>query len=134
MEADGSNLMALTDNEDDYECNNWSPDYWDRYPSWSPDGGQIIFASERSGDRGIYVMNSDGTGQTKLFSGDIYYVAPSSSPDGTQIAFAVTRHDSPDIYVMDSDGTEAFPITYDSGLKAPIQDLRIDRDAVMGEV
>ena len=134
MDADGSNLMALTDNEDDYECDNGLPDYWDRYPSWSPDGGQIIFASERSGDRGIYVMNSDGTGQTKLFSGDIYYVAPSWSPDGTQIAFAVTRHDSPDIYVMDSDGTEAFPITYDSGLKAAIQDLRIDRDAVMGEV
>ena len=29
-------------------------------PAWSPDGSQIVFATDAQGD-GIYVMNADGT-------------------------------------------------------------------------
>ena len=35
-------------------------------PAWSPDGGKIAFGSWRDYPPEIYVMNADGTGQTRL--------------------------------------------------------------------
>ena len=51
MAADGSNLRSLTSTKG----SDYSPD-------WSPDGTQIIFASDRDGNWEIYVMNADGSG------------------------------------------------------------------------
>ena len=77
-------------------------------------------------------MNADGTGQSRLADG---YLTPSWSPDGTQIAFSLMGNNgAPDIYVMDADGSAPTPLTYDYGLQEAIQDLKVDRDAVMGEV
>ena len=36
------------------------------YPTWSPDGKQILFDSERDGNTEIYVMKADGSSQTRL--------------------------------------------------------------------
>jgi Tol biopolymer transport system component len=58
-------------------------------PDWSPDGSRIAFQSNRSGDFGIWVMNADGSGQTRLTGrggfGDFY---PSWSPDGRRIVYS----------------------------------------------
>ena len=61
MGSDGSNPRRLTDNS--------APD---RYPSWSPDGRHIAFASDRDGNRNIYVMElgEDSGGGTPLDHGD----------------------------------------------------------------
>jgi TolB protein len=61
INADGSGSMQLTDdpthrNSDD--------------PSWSPDGRKILFSTGRSGTVELWVMNSDGTGQHRLFQID----------------------------------------------------------------
>ena len=53
-------------------------------PSWSPDGTQIAFRSERSGQPEVWVMNADGTGQRQLAAG----LSPAWSPDGSLIAFS----------------------------------------------
>jgi TolB protein len=38
----------------------------DGKPTWSPDGRQLAFASNRDGNDEIYVMNADGTGLVNL--------------------------------------------------------------------
>jgi TolB protein len=70
-----------------------------------PDGSKIVFTSKRDGNYEIYVMNADGSGQTRVTddpAGDHY---PTWSPDGTKIAFASKRDGDFDIYVMNPDGS-----------------------------
>ena len=55
MDADGGNKTRLTTSRGkDYDI------------AYSPDGSKIIFSSNRSGHYELYVMNRDGSGQTRL--------------------------------------------------------------------
>jgi len=83
------------------------------HPSWSPDGSKIAFTSLRDGDREIYVMAADGSGQTNLTN------SPGSddnlatwSPDGSRIAFFSERDGNPEIYVMAADGSDPVRLTH----------------------
>ena len=73
INADGTNLTRLTR----------SP--WPEFDAtWSPDGTQIAFRSERGGDPEIWLMNADGSGRHRLTRG----LSPAWSPDGSKIAYA----------------------------------------------
>ena len=56
-------------------------------PAWSPDGTKIAFTTDRDGNFEIYVMNADGTGQTRLTNNAAADDEPAWSPDGSKIAF-----------------------------------------------
>jgi Tol biopolymer transport system component len=88
----------------------------DSDPAWAPDG-RIVFFSRRDGDAEIYVMNADGSGQTRLTTVGGDDTAPKFSPDGTRIVFASTR-DSGDseIWVMDADGSNPVRLTTSVGV------------------
>ena len=70
--------------------------------------GQIAFASRRDGNTDIYVMNPDGSEQTRLTTNAGLDVSPAWTPDGSKIAFASDRDGtgSTEIYVMNADGSE----------------------------
>ena len=90
----------------------------DDQPSWSPDGTQLVFRSNRDGKLDIYVMGSDGSNPTRLTAED-YNGSPSWSPDGTKIAFSSGDTDGDAIYVMGSDGSDATRLTYQGNNGSP---------------
>ncbi len=77
-------------------------------PAFSHDGTKIAFTGA---DNGIYVMDADGSGVTKLTNGG----SPAWSPDGSQIAFV-----SGGICIMNADGSNVTRITSDPALGGPL--------------
>jgi Tol biopolymer transport system component len=49
-------------------------------PAWSPDGSRIAFESYRDGNFEIYVMNADGSGQTRITNNTANDESPDWSP------------------------------------------------------
>lgn len=76
-------------------------------PAWSPDGQKLVFASDRDGDRDIYVVNVDGSDLTNLTDDADRDGDPAWSPDGTQLAF--TEPEGVSIMRLDGSGTR--PLT-----------------------
>jgi len=73
--------------------------------------GKIAFATNRDGNFEIYVMNPDGSGQTRLTNNNAEDWRPSWSPNGTKIAFQSDRDGNWKIYVMNADGTGVTRLT-----------------------
>jgi len=69
------------------------------FPAWSPDGKQLVFQSNRTGDFQLYVMNPDG-GDVKRWTATHEDARAVWSPDGSQIAFTRRRARSMDIWVL----------------------------------
>jgi TolB protein len=101
MNADGTDERRFSTDPLIQACRGTAAD-------WSPDGTKIVFVCEPAeGNGGIYVVNADGSGLTRLTTsiariGDTW---PVWSPNGRKIAF-VRHTDGPnDLYVMRADGT-----------------------------
>jgi len=74
-------------------------------PQYSPDGGKIVFMSDRSGSKEIWVCNSDGLNPVQLTSfGGPGVGTPRWSPDGLRIAFDGTKEGHANIYVINAAG------------------------------
>jgi Tol biopolymer transport system component len=101
--VDGSATIALTQGSAYHaEC------------AYSPDGSQIVYASDEDGSMNIYIMNSDGTNVRKLtHTTDCYNGGPFFSPDGGKIIFRADRAvpDLLQVFVMDIDGNNLKQLT-----------------------
>ena len=106
MNADGTNPVRLTSHAGG-----------DAQPAFTPDGSKIVFASyqvdyEAGSDEPVsdlWVMNADGTGQTRLTFLDHSLGAnwPQVSPDGSRIAFTAGLQ----IWTVDADGSNPQQLT-----------------------
>lgn len=80
-------------------------------PSFSPDGGEILFAHPRAAD--LCAINPDGTNLRRLLETEAIEASPAFSPDGRRIAF--TRRSraraGADLYTVDADGGDLRQLT-----------------------
>ncbi|MCI0783958.1 MAG: PD40 domain-containing protein [Chloroflexi bacterium] len=99
MDADGSSRQPLTTGIDSY-------------PTWSPDGSNIVFERRPNllgvpFSSSIWTVNPDGTGATEVGLGS----GPSWSPDGTRIVYSLGGV----IREINADGTGDLQITQSAG-------------------
>jgi len=104
INPDGSGITQLTPS---------GSGTFDRLPAWSPDGTKIAFGRTtfQISAPEIYVMNADGSNQTRITNNSTSDRQPSWSPDGAKIAFVSNRDGNDEIYVMNADGSNQTRLT-----------------------
>ena len=71
-----------------------SPGVADRDPAWSPDGKQVAWFSDESGEYALHIRPQDGLGAVRtidLGKPPSFFYAPRWSPDGKKIAYTDKR-------------------------------------------
>lgn len=91
----------------------------DTSPSWSPDGREIAFISDRNGPSDIYLMNPDGTNLRPITQDRSIEASPSWSSDSRHLIFVSNRSGSRNIYMIARDGSAITQLTFSS-----VDDLR----------
>jgi Tol biopolymer transport system component len=94
VQPDGADLQQLTKGNGN-----------DAFPSFAPDGKQLVFRSGRDGNKNLYVMNRDGGGLRQLTQGKWTDTMAHWSPTGEWIAFASDRDGNFDIWLIHPDGS-----------------------------
>jgi Tol biopolymer transport system component len=72
---------------------------------------RIAFSADRASTTGVYVMDANGAGVTRLTDKANYNFGAVWSQDGTKIAFNSYRDGQSEIYVMNADGTNQTRLT-----------------------
>jgi RHS repeat-associated protein len=88
------------------------------YAPMPQSASKIAFASNREGNSQLYLMNTDGTGVTRLTNNASNDDAPRWSPNNSKIVFESDRDSSLcgifDIYTMNADGSGQARLTTDA--------------------
>jgi Tol biopolymer transport system component len=109
MNTDGSGELQLTN------FSNGSNSVYTGGACFSPDGTKIVFTTNKDATGGeIYIMNSDGTGITRLTNNLRTEQFPTFSPNGNKILFEAEVGSSPSIYqlmTMNTDGSGELQLT-----------------------
>ena len=83
---------------------------------WSPDGGSIVFTSDREGSAELFRVKPDGTGLERLTDNPAYDDQAAFSPDGKQLVFVTTRNGgTADLWTMDLQTRRAKALTSGPG-------------------
>ena len=83
------------------------------FPSLSPDGQTIVYASRATGNWDIYLKKVDETQAVNLTANSpVYDMEPAFSPDGTRIAFYSSR-EGRGIFLMDRNGQNVTKLSVD---------------------
>jgi eukaryotic-like serine/threonine-protein kinase len=84
--------------------------------AWSPDGAQIAFNSDRSGDMNIYVHSLLDNSNRQITSGPGGDYQPQWSPDGKHLAFFSSRTGNADVWRVDLATNSLARLTSDPAL------------------
>ncbi len=112
MDADGGNKKQLTTDGDA------------RLPLWQPQGDRIAYLADRTGNREIWTMQSDGTGKTQVTFSEGSVSGYSWSPDGARIAYVVASPPGTlpefSLRIINSDGSGSEQLTTGNRDTSPV--------------
>jgi len=119
MNSDGTSAKKVTNPPRAGQKNKANLPFGDYDPRLSPDGRQMVFErlendESKHGNYNIYLINTDGTGETKLTSNDYSQGLAHWSHDGKQITYIISAMGEQgkfDIYLMDTNGKNNRNIT-----------------------
>jgi Tol biopolymer transport system component len=140
MNADGSAQTNLTNTSSRREL--WPA--WQPLPApQPPTNGKIAFMSLRGNRWDTFVINADGSGETRVGQNLTDNFHPFWSPDGTKLAFQSTNAvgDLRDIFVMNADGSgrtnltnnpvdDEFPAWSPTGTKIAFSSGRVEGSGI----
>jgi TolB protein len=94
-----------------------SPETWEWYAHWSPDGRRIAFNGDLAepGNDDVYTIGVDGTALQRLTTRPGYDADVRYSPDGKSLVFDSDRTGNIDIFLMRTNGTNVRQLTNDPG-------------------
>lgn len=104
IRPDGSEYAEITDDPRN-----------DGFPSFSPDGSEIVFRSGRDGPKNLYIMRADGSTVRRLTEGKWTDTMCDWSPQGDLITFASDRDGDFDIWLVRPDGSDLRKLIGDGG-------------------
>ena len=123
--VDGTSEVFIINEDGSAATNLTNHPGYDGMPSWSADGSEIVFVSDRAGARvgagetggenrgDIFLMSADGNNVRRITTDGAGYAFPKLSPDGTKIAFDAARDsENAQVYVMDADGENVRRLTH----------------------
>ena len=102
MNADGSAQTAITR----------TPGVDEGHAAWSPDGKQIAFVSNATGNKEVYTMHPDGSSVQQVTNDGAAAASPTWSPDSRTLAYA-SRNGDLHLYSISVDGTNKRQLTND---------------------
>jgi len=90
----------------------------DEFPDVSPDGLRVVFNRSHTDEGGLFVVNIDGTGLTRLIDIAMDPERPRWTPDGQWIVFHTNsgeyETESANLWVIRPDGTGLRQVTHES--------------------
>jgi eukaryotic-like serine/threonine-protein kinase len=100
----------------------------DTRPTWSPDGKQIAFISNREGQPAIFLMNADGSSARRIHNN-----LPVSEDAIWQSDGRIRFSDGQNIYTMKPDGSEVVRLNF-AGIPSPDgQQILFNKELIQGE-
>jgi len=85
----------------------------DRQPAYSPDGKNILFSSNRSGNLDIWILNRESGELRQITDDDAEDWDPAFSADGRSILWSSNRSGHLEIWIADADGSAARQLSND---------------------
>jgi len=83
----------------------------DRVPTFSPDGRQVAFTSDRDGGDDLYLLTLDRGSVRRLTAGLAVQAQPSWSPDGRALLVSAMATGVDEIYSVPVDGSPPVRLT-----------------------
>jgi len=103
INVNGADLRQITQVGNNTEAN------------WSPDGAQLVYVSDRDGNKELYITDAAGRQHRRLTNNTVLDDDPNWSPDGQWIVFEREEGDCFNLYVIQSDGSGERALTRNAG-------------------